>query len=127
MATIARRTIMYRSLLAGSAMALMASTAAHAQQPAAPAAAEGASKSEIQEIIVTAQYREQRLQDTPIAITAVSGDMINQRSQTNLTEIANQAPSVTLRPTTAAFGPAISATIRGMGQIDFNPAYEPGL
>ena len=79
------------------------------------------------DIVVTAQFREQKLQDIPIAITAVSGDMLDQRSQTNLTEVANQAPSVTLRPTTAAFGPAISATIRGMGQIDFNPALEPGV
>jgi iron complex outermembrane receptor protein len=121
MATEGRHTIVFKSLLAGSALALTMSAAAQAEETAAPA------KGEIQEIIVTAQYRAQRLQDTPIAITAVSGDMINQRSQTNLTDIANQAPSVTLRPTTAAFGPAISATIRGMGQIDFNPAYEPGV
>lgn len=124
MTTRGRHTI-YRSMLVGTT--LLASAAVHAQAPvAAPAAADEA-KSEIAEIIVTAQFREQRLQDTPIAITAVSGDMISQRSQTNLSEVANQAPSVTLRPTTAAFGPAISATIRGMGQIDFNPAYEPGV
>lgn len=79
------------------------------------------------DIVVTAQFRDQKLQDVPIAITAISGDMLDQRSQTSLTDVANQAPSVTLRPTTAAFGPAISATIRGMGQIDFNPAYEPGV
>ncbi|HSI18606.1 MAG TPA: TonB-dependent receptor, partial [Sphingomonas sp.] len=53
--------------------------------------------------------------------------MLESRSQTNLTDVANQAPSVTLRPTTAAFGPSITASIRGMGQIDFNPAYEPGV
>lgn len=110
-------------MLAGSALALMASVAAHAQE--APAADEA--QADVGDIIVTAQFREQRLQDTPLAITAVSGDMLEQRSQTNLTDVANQAPSVTLRPTTAAFGPAISATIRGMGQIDFNPAYEPGV
>ena len=49
------------------------------------------------EIVVTAQFREQNLQDTPIAITAVTGDMMEARSQTSLFEIANQAPSVTLR------------------------------
>jgi iron complex outermembrane receptor protein len=65
--------------------------------------------------------------DTPIAITAVTAATLEARSQTSLTDVANQAPSVVLRPTTAAFGPAISATIRGMGQIDFNPALEPGV
>ncbi len=82
---------------------------------------------EIKEIVVTAQFREQKLQDVPIAITAIDAATLDARSQTNLTEVANQAPSVVLRPATAAFGPAISATIRGLGQIDFNPALEPGV
>src|SRR5690349_19684624 len=33
------------------------------------------------EIVVTAQFREQNLQDTPIAITAVSAAMLEARSQ----------------------------------------------
>ncbi|MFV0643509.1 MAG: TonB-dependent receptor [Sphingomonadaceae bacterium] len=79
------------------------------------------------EIVVTAQFREQNLQDTPLAITAVNSEMLEQRSQTNLTDIANQAPSVDLRQNSASFGPSITATIRGMGQVDFNPLLEPGV
>ncbi|MDF8332508.1 TonB-dependent receptor [Novosphingobium sp. HBC54] len=79
------------------------------------------------EIVVTAQFREQKLQDTPIAITAVTGEMIEQRSASALADIANTAPSVVLRPASAAFGNSITASIRGFGQIDFNPAYEPGV
>ena len=79
------------------------------------------------EIIVTAQFREQNLQDTPIAITAVSGEMLEARSQTSIQDVANQAPSVTLKPQGAAFGPALGANIRGVGQFDFNPAVEPGV
>lgn len=78
-------------------------------------------------IVVTAQFREQNLQDTPLAITAVTSDMLEARSQTNLSEVANQAPSVSLTPQTASFGPSITATIRGLGQIDFNPLVEPGV
>lgn len=78
-------------------------------------------------IVVTAQFREQALQDTPIAITAVTSEMLEARSQTNITEVANQAPSVTLRPATGAFGNSMSASIRGFGQIDFNPQLEPGV
>jgi iron complex outermembrane recepter protein len=122
MSTISNRNSMFRAVLAVSAglSALCAGAPAYAQ-----AAAEDEAKTD--EIVVTAQFREQNLQDTPIAITAITGDMLESRSQTNLTEVANQAPSVTLRPSTPAFGPAISATIRGLGQIDFNPAYEPGV
>ncbi len=81
----------------------------------------------IEEVIVTAQFREQNLQVTPIAITAVTGDMLDARSQTNIAAVANQAPSVTLKPQGAAFGPSMAASIRGIGQYDFNPALEPGV
>ncbi len=81
----------------------------------------------IGEIVVTAQFREQKLQDTPIAITAVDAALIESRSQTNLADVVKQAPSVVLLPATAAFGPSISASIRGLGQGDFNPALEPGV
>ena len=56
-------------------------------------------------IIVTAQFREQELQDTPLAITAVNSQMLEARSQTNISEITAQAPNVTLKPQGAAFGP----------------------
>jgi iron complex outermembrane receptor protein len=81
----------------------------------------------LEEIIVTAEFREANVQDTPIAITAVSADMLEARSQTNVFEIANQAPNVTLKPGGAAIGPAMIAFIRGIGQTDFNYALEPGV
>jgi iron complex outermembrane recepter protein len=118
MAVALKHTLVIRAALLASAA--FCAAPALAQTPAAAEVATG-------DIVVTAQFRDQKLQDVPIAITAISGDMLDQRSQTSLTDVANQAPSVTLRPTTAAFGPAISATIRGMGQIDFNPAFEPGV
>lgn len=79
------------------------------------------------EIVVTAQFREQRLQDTPLAITAIPSELLEARSQDNLVEVANQAPNVTLRQQGASFGPSIGASIRGIGQFDFNPALEPGV
>ena len=80
-----------------------------------------------QEILVTAQFREQRLQDTPLAITAIPSELLEARSQESLVEVANQAPNVTLRQQGASFGPSIGASIRGIGQFDFNPAFEPGV
>jgi iron complex outermembrane receptor protein len=81
----------------------------------------------LDEIVVTAQFRQQNLQDTPLAITAVTAEMMEARSQTNISEITNQAPSVTLKQQSAMFGPAIAAYIRGVGAADFNPALEPGV
>ena len=79
------------------------------------------------EIIVTAQFREQNLQDTPLAITAVSAAMLEARSQTDLAQVARQAPNVSLAPAGQSFGASLIASIRGVGQSDFNPALEPGV
>lgn len=81
----------------------------------------------LEEVVVTAQFREQKVQDTPIAITAVSSEMLEARNQTNLAQVADSAPNVTFRPQGASFGPSITASIRGVGQNDFSPAFEPGV
>ena len=65
------------------------------------------------EVVVTAQFREQRLQDTPIAITAVNADLLEQRNQTNIAEVAAQAPNVSLQPQAQANGTGLLAFIRG--------------
>ncbi|HMA10559.1 MAG TPA: TonB-dependent receptor [Steroidobacteraceae bacterium] len=83
--------------------------------------------STLDEVVVTAQFREQNLQTTPLSITAVSGELLELRSQTNIAEVASQAPNVTLKPQGAAYGPSLGASIRGVGQFDFNPALEPGV
>jgi iron complex outermembrane receptor protein len=99
-----------------------------AQTQAADAQAQSAdSLDALQEIVVTAQFRQERLQDTPIAITAVNAEMLEQRSQTSIADVANQAPNVSLKPQSAAFGNSMGASIRGVGQYDFNPALEPGV
>src|SRR5689334_3668215 len=64
------------------------------------------------EVVVTAQFREQSLQQTPLAITAVNAQMLEARSQNNLFQVAAQAPNVTLKPSGAAFGSAMVAFIR---------------
>jgi len=119
-----------RGALAAAMLACF-SAAAHAQDGGAAEAEDGSAtaggNSNAGVIVVTAQFREQSLQDTPLAITAITGDMLQERSQTNVAEVANQAPSVTLRSGNANFGPSLAASIRGIGQHDFNPALEPGV
>src|SRR5690606_14651997 len=97
------------------ALAAMSGTALAQQQGA------------LEEVIVTAEFRQANVQDTPIAITAVTSSMMEARSQTNVFEIAAQAPNVTLKPAGAGIGPAMIAFIRGIGQTDFNYALEPGV
>lgn len=81
----------------------------------------------IDEIVVTAQFREQRLQDTPLAVTAISADQLDARGQVNLADIGTATPNLTIKKTGDAFGPAVAAFIRGIGQSDSNFALEPGV
>jgi iron complex outermembrane recepter protein len=82
---------------------------------------------ELQEVVVTAQFRNESVQQTPLAITAINAQMLEERNQTNLAQVAAEIPSTTLLPAEAAFGPSMVASIRGIGQYDFDPALEPGV
>ncbi len=105
------------------------SAGAPAQTQAAnpDAASPGAGQDSNNEIVVTAQFRRQNLQDTPIAITAVTGAQLEQRGATTLSDATTTAPSVVLRGESPAFGDAVTISIRGLGQGDLDPAYEPGV
>lgn len=78
-------------------------------------------------ILVTAQFRAQDIQDTPIAITAIDGATLEARSQTSITDVGEFAPNVALEPATGLQGNSIAAFIRGIGQSDANFALEPGV
>ena len=78
-------------------------------------------------ITVTAEFRAANLQDTPIAITAVNSEMLEARGQTDISQVAAQAPNVTLTPQPQNGGAGLIAYIRGVGQTDFNYALDPGV
>jgi iron complex outermembrane recepter protein len=82
---------------------------------------------QVEEIIITAEMRNTNVQATPLAVTAVSADMLEARNQTNIFQVSAQAPNVTLTPAGVGNGPAMLAFIRGVGQTDFNFAVEPGV
>jgi iron complex outermembrane receptor protein len=65
---------------------------AHAEQ-AAPQPA--ASSTQLEEILVTAQRRESKLEDTPIAVSVIDGGEIQRERLINLSDIAAKVPSIT--------------------------------
>ena len=115
-------------LLAGVALAFGGIAAAlPAQAQDQPAKAEQKDAPVSDDIVVTAQFREQRLQDTPISITAISADTLEAREQRSVSDLGRFAPNVSLSPAGQFFGNSISAYIRGVGQSNSNFAYEPGV
>jgi iron complex outermembrane receptor protein len=81
----------------------------------------------LQEVVVTARYREESLQQTPIAITAITAQDLQQRGFSNASDVAYTVPNASFRPAQAAFGNTMTAFIRGIGQNDFLPEFEPGV
>ena len=77
------------------------------------------------EVVVTAQFREQNLQETPIAITAITAEMLEARSQTRIADVTAQSPNVLLQVNPAGGGNSMRAFIRGVGQGDQSPSVDP--
>ncbi|WP_343517914.1 TonB-dependent receptor [Sphingomonas sp.] len=77
------------------------------------------------DIVVTARRREERAQDVPIALSVVSGDLIDRTGRTNLIQIAELTPSLTIRSNNAR---NTFANIRGLGSnSDQNDGLEVGV
>ncbi len=79
----------------------------------------------LEEIIVTARFREENLQQTPVAITAVSGDELAAMSFTNMSEIGRAVPNAFFRQATGPYARSNQVFIRGVGQGDFQFTQEP--
>jgi iron complex outermembrane receptor protein len=77
----------------------------------------------LDEIIVTAQKREQSLQDVSISVSAWSGEAIRDLGLEQSWEIARFTPGVHVASTSG--GQDMQFTIRGVTQTDFNDSIEP--
>lgn len=83
----------------------------------------------IEEILVTARKREESLQNAPVAVTALSGQALDERDMTQISAIADIAPNVNFSfgGTSSGSGSAAVVYIRGIGQNDFTPVTDPGV
>lgn len=64
------------------------------------------------DIVVTAQRREQRLQDTPIAITALSGALLETRQIQDTRDLSRSVPNLVLLPLTGSRS-SVQLSLRG--------------
>jgi len=75
----------------------------------------------LEEVIVTAQKREQSIQDVGISITALSGDTINALGLDNMMEITQQIPGLQVQSYTPSF---TTWNLRGVSQNNFTDNLE---
>ncbi len=67
------------------------------------------------------------VQDTPIAVTAVTSQALEERGLKNTADLSMIVPNATFRRVQGAFGPGVSAFIRGIGQADTSLGSEPSV
>jgi iron complex outermembrane receptor protein len=95
--------------------------AAQAATPAAPVASD-----DLGEVMVTARRREESLQQVPIAVTAISGDLLESSGAQDLTAVSQSIPNITLENSRAT-NSTLTAFIRGVGQQDPVAGFEQGV
>ena len=92
----------------------------------ASALAQDASATAIEEIIVTSRRREESLQEVPIAVTAYSGEFLEEIGAIDIVALTQSTPNTTLEVSRAT-NTTLTAYIRGVGQQDPVAGFEGGV
>ena len=112
----------FSSLCSRNAIAAVLVTTGFAAS--APAFAQDDAAAEDNRIVVTAQRREERLQEVPLAITAASGEDLANQATPDLRGISQLAPSLNIAvyPNSSD---TVSLTMRGQGVADAGQIMPP--
>ncbi len=83
----------------------------------------------VEEIVVTARRHEENLQDTPIAVSPFSAEVLEDRQVRSTQDLEQVTPSLQFKPAGQLSGntAAVVAFIRGVGQLDPTAAVDPGV
>ena len=109
-------------LKCGAALAIVGASPVMAQE--APASEPQAAA--VADIVVTAQRREQRLQDVPLAVSAFSMESLEDGKVESLLNLDGKVPNVVLAPV-GAYPFASAFYIRGLGYADVESSFEPSV
>jgi iron complex outermembrane receptor protein len=91
------------------------------------AVAQPASDSPFEEIVVTAQRREQSIYDVPVAISAFSPETIERQGITDLVDLGKFVPNLNVTGFSAGHTSSANPFIRGIGLQDHLITTEPGV
>ncbi|MCC2975173.1 TonB-dependent receptor [Sphingomonas sp. PL-96] len=119
------KLVFARSGVATAAVAIALAAPAAAQEVAAGSAPVAAQEQRGAEIVVTAQKREERLQDVPVAVSVVSGDLIAQQGGINLESAQYLVPTLNFRKAGTSINQSLF--LRGVGTSTFSIAGEPSV
>jgi iron complex outermembrane receptor protein len=87
----------------------------------------GAHENILQEIVVTSsRKREESVQTTPVAVTAVNADMLDRDHVTSVAGLANLAPNLQISQTVTQ-GDEVTVYLRGFGAQTNDPSVDPHI
>ena len=120
-----RTRVITRCLLGGVLLAT-AGTPLLAQDAAPDSATPETESTDPVEIIVTARRRNESIQSTPVAITAISPAQLESKASMNIGDLQGAAPNVliTQQPTGAT---AANISIRGIAFADVEKSFDPSV
>ena len=81
---------------------------------------------DVEGVVVTARRREESLQDVPIAVSAFSAERLERQGAQDITALQQITPNTTVQIARGS-NTTLIAFIRGVGQQDPLPAFEPGV
>jgi iron complex outermembrane recepter protein len=124
-----RRRLKPHACFVAAGAANLFCSAALAQQAAqeGPEPAAQADTGALQEVVVTARYRAENLQQTPIAITALNSVELEEHQFNNLNDLGSKVPNAYFRPPVSNYGPTETIGLRGITQIDYSYSFEPAI
>ena len=103
--------------LAASLLLLLGGTAAQAQ--------EAREELVLEEVIVTASRRVERLQEVPMSVSAFASDFLQNTGVNQLADLEQYTPNLKITPSTDTNG--TSYRIRGIGSVGTNSGIDPSV
>jgi iron complex outermembrane receptor protein len=104
----------------------MLPAASEAQEPTPSQRSASRESSILEDVIVTAQRREERLQDVPVSASTFSTQQLERHQISDLSTLQYAAPNLTDAPNRTS-GTSASLAMRGQVELDTTPTVDPAV
>ncbi len=116
------RSKMTTRLMAGAALSVLCGAMIDVGVSRAEITSAAPATEQVETVVVTAQRREQKLQDVGIAVTAITGGQLKALGLKDSTDLTKDVPGLKMNEYTPS---AVVFNIRGVSQNDFGDEQEP--
>jgi iron complex outermembrane receptor protein len=113
-----RKTLLASLIVGANAIPFLGISQAQAQSGA---------RSSLEEVVVTARKREETIQVVPLAVSALTGDMLTRNNIVDVSDLTTSVPALTIAPGNGAGRNVPTFTIRGQRQQELSINADPSV